>query len=289
MELEFLNFELWQYIVFAGVFFCSCFLQGVIGFGAGAFGIPILFLFVGFPLDTTIAAITIASMTQSGLGAWKLQRSIKWRSTLRPGLVRILFILPGVLLLQWLMAGDDSSVTKVVAESMADDSSVTKVVAESMADERKQMIQQMLGVILILIVVCKRYIRIDEQKELATKWEFIAFSISGVMLGFVGMGGPAVAIWVMFQPWTAKQSRGFLFAMLFYGMIPLALILAWRFGASSIDGLILGALGLPIVFIGTAVGIRIGNRLDRKKLKSYALLALFLIGLSALLRPLFTS
>ncbi|MBT4013973.1 MAG: sulfite exporter TauE/SafE family protein [Planctomycetaceae bacterium] len=275
MELEFLNFELWQYIVFAGVFFCSCFLQGVIGFGAGAFGIPILFLFVGFPLDTTIAAITIASMTQSGLGAWKLQRSIKWRSTLRPGLVRILFILPGVLLLQWLMAGDDSSVTKVVAESMA--------------DERKQMIQQMLGVILILIVVCKRYIRIDEQKELATKWEFIAFSISGVMLGFVGMGGPAVAIWVMFQPWTAKQSRGFLFAMLFYGMIPLALILAWRFGASSINGLILGALGLPIVFIGTAVGIRIGNRLDRKKLKSYALLALFLIGLSALLRPLFTS
>ncbi len=272
MELEFLNFELWQYVVFAGVFFCSCFLQGVIGFGAGAFGIPVLFLYAGFPIQTAIAAITIASMTQSGLGAWKLHRSIKWRSTLRPGLVRILFILPGVLLLQWLMAVDDGSVTKVVAESMA--------------DERKQMIQQLLGVILILIVVCKRYVRIDEQKELATKWEIIAFSISGVMLGFVGMGGPAVAIWVMFQPWTAKQSRGFLFAMLFYGMIPLALILAWRFGASSIDGLILGALGLPIVFIGTAVGIRIGNRLDRQKLKSYALLALFLIGISALLRPL---
>lgn len=271
MEFEFLNFDLWQYFVFAGVFFCSCFLQGVIGFGAGAFGIPILF-FVGFPLDTTIAAITIASMTQSGLGAWELRRSIKWRSTLRPGLVRILFILPGVLLLQWLMAFDYDSVTKVVAEAMA--------------DERKQMIQQVLGVILILIVVCKRYIQIDEQKELATKWEIIAFSISGVMLGFVGMGGPAVAIWVMFQPWTAKQSRGFLFAMLFYGMIPLALILAWRFGASSIDGLILGVLGLPIVLIGTAVGIRIGNQLDRKKLKSYALLALFLIGSSALLRPL---
>lgn len=264
METEFLNFDLWQYIVFAGVFFCSCFLQGVIGFGAGAFGIPILF-FVGFPLDTTIAAITIASMTQSGLGAWKLHESIKWRSTLRPGIIRILFILPGVLLLQWLMTLDGNPA------------------------ERKQLIQQILGVILILIVVCKRYIKIDEQKELSTKWEIIAFSISGVMLGFVGMGGPAVAIWVMFQPWTAKQSRGFLFAMLFYGMIPLALILAWRFGATSIDGLILGTLGLPIVFIGTAVGIRIGNRLDRKKLKSYALLTLFLIGLSALLRPLLMS
>ena len=274
MEFEFLNIDLWQYIVFAGVFFCSCLLQGVIGVGAGAFGLPILF-FVGFPLDTTIAAITIASMTQSGLGAWKLQKSIKWRSTLRPGFVRILFILPGVLLLQWLLKLDDGLVSEVVAKAMA--------------AERKQMIQQVLGVILILIVVCKRYIKIDEQKELATKWEIIAFSISGVMLGFVGMGGPAAAIWVMFQPWTAKQSRGFLFAMLFYGMIPLALILAWRFGPSSIDGLILGALGLPIVFIGTAVGIRIGNRLDHKKLKSYALLALFLIGISALLRPLFMS
>ena len=155
--------------------------------------------------------------------------------------------------------------------------------------ERKQMIQQVLGVILILIVVCKRYIKIDEQKQLATKWEIIAFSISGVMLGFVGMGGPAAAIWVMFQPWTAKQSRGFLFAMLFYGMIPLALILAWKFGASSLDGLILGTLGLPVVFIGTAMGIRIGNRLDRQKLKSYALLALLLIGISALLRPLLMS
>ena len=264
MEFEFLNFDLWQYIVFAGVFFCSCLLQGVIGFGAGAFGIPILF-FVGFPLDTTIAAITIASMTQSGLGAWKLQKSIKWRSTLRPGFVRILFILPGDLLLQWLMS------------------------LEGNPAERKQMIQQVLGVILILIVVCKRYIKIDEQKQLATKWEIIAFSISGVMLGFVGMGGPAAAIWVMFQPWTAKQSRGFLFAMLFYGMIPLALILAWKFGASSLDGLILGTLGLPVVFIGTAMGIRIGNRLDRQKLKSYALLALLLIGISALLRPLLMS
>ena len=264
MEFEFLNFDLWQYIVFAGVFFCSCLLQGVIGFGAGAFGIPILF-FVGFPLDTTIAAITIASMTQSGLGAWKLQKSIKWRSTLRPGFVRILFILPGVLLLQWLMT------------------------LEGNPAERTQRIQQVLGVILILIVVCKRYIKIDEQKQLATKWEIIAFSISGVMLGFVGMGGPAAAIWVMFQPWTAKQSRGFLFAMLFYGMIPLALILAWKFGASSLDGLILGTLGLPVVFIGTAMGIRIGNRLDRQKLKSYALLALLLIGISALLRPLLMS
>ena len=50
------NFEVWQYIVFTGVFFTSCLLQGVIGFGAGAFGIPILY-FCGFEIDTAIAAI----------------------------------------------------------------------------------------------------------------------------------------------------------------------------------------------------------------------------------------
>ena len=47
------NFEVWQYIVFSGVFFVSCLLQGVIGFGAGAFGIPILY-FCGFEIDTGI-------------------------------------------------------------------------------------------------------------------------------------------------------------------------------------------------------------------------------------------
>ena len=66
MEFEFLNFDLWQYIVFAGVFFCSCLLQGVIGFGAGAFGIPILF-FVGFPhghrLTTLIVCHRVEELT----------------------------------------------------------------------------------------------------------------------------------------------------------------------------------------------------------------------------------
>ena len=106
-----------------------------------------------------------------------------------------------------------------------------------------------------------------------------------VMLGFIGMGGPAVALWVMCQPWDSKQSRGFLFAMLFYGMIPLAIMLVWQFGATSMTGLILGILGLPVVFMGTEIGIRVGNKLDRKKLQHYALAALFLIGMSAILKP----
>ena len=85
---------------------------------------------------------------------------------------------------------------------------------------------------------------------------------------------------------NAKRSRGFLFAMLFYGMIPLAILLVWKFGATSTTGLILGVLGLPVVFLGTNTGIRVGNMLDRKKLQRYALVALFLIGLAAILKPL---
>ena len=118
------NFEVWQYIVFCGVFFTSCLLQGVIGFGAGAFGIPILY-FCDFEIDTAIAAITIASMTQSGIGAWKLSNAISWPSTVRPGLIRILFILPGVLLLDYLNNYGDSP------------------------EESRQLIQQSIGIVLI--------------------------------------------------------------------------------------------------------------------------------------------
>ncbi len=147
------------------------------------------------------------------------------------------------------------------------------------------MIQQSIGIVLILIVVAKGFIKLESQQDLPVIWEYIAFSISGVMLGFIGMGGPAVALWVMCQPWDSKQSRGFLFAMLFYGMIPLAIMLVWQFGATSMTGLILGILGLPVVFMGTEIGIRVGNKLDRKKLQHYALAALFLIGMSAILKP----
>ena len=261
MDYDLGQFELWQYLVFAGVFFLSCFLQGVIGFGAGAFGIPILY-FCDFPIDTAIAAITIASMTQSGIGAWQLADSINWKSTIRPGLVRILFILPGVLALDFLYNYSDSP------------------------EQNKELIQQSIGIVLILIVLTKGLIKLEPQEDLPVVWEYIAFSISGVMLGFIGMGGPAVALWVMCQPWNAKRSRGFLFAMLFYGMIPLAILLVWKFGATSTTGLILGVLGLPVVFLGTNTGIRVGNMLDRKKLQRYALVALFLIGLSAILKPL---
>ncbi|MAT13525.1 MAG: sulfite exporter TauE/SafE family protein [Pirellulales bacterium] len=254
------NFEVWQYIVFSGVFFVSCLLQGVIGFGAGAFGIPILY-FCGFEIDTAIAAITIASMTQSGIGAWKLSNAISWPSTVRPGLIRILFIFPGVVGLHYLNNYGDSP------------------------EESRQLIQQSIGIVLILIVVAKGFIKLESQQDLPVIWEYIAFSISGVMLGFIGMGGPAVALWVMCQPWDSKQSRGFLFAMLFYGMIPLAIMLVWQFGATSMTGLILGILGLPVVFMGTEIGIRVGNKLDRKKLQHYALAALFLIGMSAILKP----
>ena len=253
------NFEVWQYTVFCGVFFTSCALQGVIGFGAGAFGIPILY-FSGFEIETAMAAITIASMAQSGIGAWKLSEAISWRSTVRPGLIRILFILPGVYLLEYLKVFGDP-------------------------EESRQLIQQSIGIVLILIVVAKGFIKLEAKENLPVIWEYIAFSISGVMLGFIGMGGPAVALWVMCQPWDAKQSRGFLFAMLFYGMIPLAFILDLRFGQTATLGLILGTLALPIVFLGTEIGIRIGNKLNRKKLQGYALVALFLIGMSAILKP----
>tara|TARA_Y100001968_G_scaffold165753_1_gene151825 strand:- start:1600 stop:2394 length:795 start_codon:yes stop_codon:yes gene_type:complete len=260
MEYDLADFELWQYLVFTCVFFTSCFLQGVIGFGAGAFGIPILY-FCGFEIDTAIAALTIASMAQSGIGAWKLSDSIHWPSTVRPGVLRILFILPGLLALDYLNNYGDSP------------------------EESRQIIQQSIGIVLILIVITKGLIKLQPQENLPVKWEFIAFSISGVMLGFIGMGGPAVALWVMCQPWDSKQSRGFLFAMLFYGMIPLSIMLVWKFGATSTTGLILGVLALPVVFLGTGVGIRVGNKLDRKKLQRYALIALFLIGMSAILKP----
>ncbi|MFP6650121.1 MAG: hypothetical protein VB817_11695, partial [Pirellulaceae bacterium] len=136
-----------------------------------------------------------------------------------------------------------------------------------------------------LIVITKWLVRVEPVKELKGIWTWVAFPISGFLLGFCGMGGPAVAIWVMAQPWNPLRSRAFLFNMLVTGMVPLLIQLVLLFGEKAVLGLSIGALGLPFVFLGTFLGMRVGDRLPRKKLQALSLVVLLLIALNAILNP----
>ncbi len=178
-----LDYEIWQLVVAGLILLASSLLQAVIGFGAGVFGIPLL-LMAGFDHRTAIPIIVMTSMTQSLIGSVRLKDHAQWKIAWRPAGIRILVMPLG----GWVLF--------LVGQMGAN------------------YVRQGIGIVLLLIVITKWLVRVEPVKELKGFWTWIAFPISGFLLGFCGMGGPAVAIWVMAQPWNPLRSRAFLFNML---------------------------------------------------------------------------
>jgi uncharacterized membrane protein YfcA len=249
------DYEIWQLVLACLILLGSSLLQGVIGFGAGTFGIPLLIM-AGFDYPTAISIIVMTSMAQSLIGSVRLKDHAQWRIAWRPAGIRILVMPLGGFLLY------------LVGQMEAD------------------YVRRAIGIVLIVIVVVKYLVRVEPVKELSGFWTWVAFPISGFLLGFCGMGGPAVAIWVMAQPWSPLRSRAFLFNMLVTGMVPLSIMLVLFFGKKALLGLAIGAVGLPFVFLGTFLGMRVGDRLPRNKLQAWSLVVLLLIALNAIFSPI---
>ena len=249
-----LDYEIWQLVVAGLILLGSSLLQAVIGFGAGVFGIPLLMM-AGFDHRTAIPIIVMTSMTQSLIGSVRLKDHAQWKIAWRPAGMRILVMPLG----GWALV--------LVGQMGAN------------------YVRQAIGIVLLIIVITKLLVRVEPVKELKGFWSWVAFPISGFLLGFCGMGGPAVAIWVMAQPWNPLRSRAFLFNMLVTGMVPLSIQLVLLFGGKAVLGLSIGIVGLPLVFLGTFLGMRVGDRLPRKKLQVLSLIVLLLISINAILAP----
>ena len=251
------DYEIWQLVVAFLILLGSSLLQGVIGFGAGVFGIPLLWM-AGFEVETAIPIIVMTSMIQSLIGSVRLRDHAQWRVAWRPAAIRVLVIPLGL----WMRG--------LISEGPMGDTHI----------------RQAIGIVLLLIVIVKYLVRVEPVKELSVFWTWVAFPISGLLLGFCGMGGPAVAIWVMAQPWNPRRSRAFLFNMLVTGMVALAILSVFWFPEKTPLGLAIGAAGVPFVFLGTFLGMRVGDRLPRKKLQTWSLIVLLLIALKAVFFPI---
>ena len=114
-------------------------------------------------------------------------------------------------------------------------------------------------------------------------WAGIAFITSGLLAGVCGMGGPPLVLWSMAHDWPARKTRGFLFAV-FATSIPVQLVLlSVTFGTSILWYAALGVALVPLVYVAAAVGLPIGNRLGRKRLRYLAYILLLAIGVSTML------
>ena len=242
----------------AAITFAACLLQGMIGFGAGLLAIPLLVL-AGLPVPQAIGVNVVTSAIQSAWGAYRLRNDLVIGDTWRPILLRLLVLPLGVLTLWWLDELDP------------------------------QLVKQLLGGMILAIVIVQWVWRVEPRDHLHPGWEWLAFPIGGWMLGFCGMGGPPMVLWVMAHRWSNFRSRAFLFFVFFTGTVPHALCLWLIMGNEVLIGFLLGAVSLPFAWLGTSVGLRLGAQLPKARLRSISYMLLVLIALSAMAQPLIQS
>jgi len=253
-----MDVSLLQLLEVTAILFASSVLQGAVGFASGLFGIPLMML-TGLTLPEAVTVALIASGVQNLTGSWQLRREIDWSTTWRPVLIRTAAIPLGVWVL-WL--------------------------AGMLSEQR---VKQIIGVVILAILIVQWLWRVRPRDSLHVGWEWFAFSLSGFMLGFCGMGGPPMVLWVMAHRWSSRKWRAFLFIVFLSGMIPQLLLLYAVFGDQIHSALLLGLVGVPITFAGTYFGLAIGHRLPLGALRAATYAILVLIAVMAIAAPLMSA
>ena len=245
-------------IVLAGFILCLAGMaQSAVGFGYALFATPLL-IWLGIPLPSIITLVATCSMIQAIIGTRKLHATVPWRLSLTATAIRIAGIIIGLFLL--------------------------KILVVLKTDH----IRMLIGCILCLLVAIQFLWRPQPVKTMHWGWGGLAFIASGLLSGVCGMGGPPLVLWSMAHDWSTQKTRGFLFAV-FATSIPFQIVLlSLAFGPAIFWNAAIGIAFLPLVYLGTAVGLPIGNRMEKDKLKRIAYGILFIIGISAMATAILT-
>jgi len=232
-------------------------VQSAVGFGYALFATPLL-LWAGMPLPSAITLVATCSMIQAIIGARTLHATVPWRLACTATAIRLTSVILGLLLLKKLVGLDTAYIRATV------------------------------GGILCILVLVQLIWRPQPVKTMHWGWGGIAFIGSGLLAGVCGMGGPPLVLWSMAHDWPTQRTRGFLFAV-FATSIPVQIVLlGLTFGASVLSNAAIGVAFLPLVYLGASVGLSIGNRIARDKLRLVAHVILFVIGIGAVLPVILT-
>lgn len=238
----------------ASILFVASAVQSIIGFAFNLLAVPLL-IWGGLDLAQAVALTSVPILVQVSIATWKLRAEVPWREVLPASAIRFVTLPVGISLLYLINSFNPGTV------------------------------KQFVGAMLLLILAAQRWIHVTPKERLHPAWDLLAFGLSGIMLGVLAMGGPPVVLWLMAHDWSALKTRAFMVA-LFLMAAPVQLgLLYWKLGDEVADFFLYGLLMTPLVIAGSLAGIRLGNRLDKERLRRLILFFLFLTGLASLLGP----
>jgi len=246
--------DMTHFFLAAVILFGASLIQSMIGFAFNLIAIPLL-VWSGFTLGESVAMTAIPIFVQLSLSGWQLRGHIIPREIVRPALIRFLTLPAGIALLAWINAADTA------------------------------IIKTFVGVVLLAILFIQHTVRFTPRTHLHPLWDWLAFGLSGLMLGMVGMGGPPVVLWLMAHDWPPKRIRAFVTA-LFWIAAPVQIALLYgRLGDEAARAFGWGLLLLPVVIVAALLGVRIGNTFDRARLQQAVTLFLFLTAIASMITP----
>ncbi len=249
-----MNLELHQYIALGLILFLGSAIQSVAGFALAFVGIP-LALWVGLTLPQAITMINLAALIQALIGARSLKTDIPWSLAKKALIIRILAAPLGTYLL-----------TLLSTLSL-------------------DFLKQFLGFVLVLIMTIQNRLKIKPTENVPAAWGTFAFLMSGLMAGSLGMGGPALVLWVVAHTWSSSKSRGFLFVN-YAGFLPFQFVyLVSAFGQPIVDTIYIGLLFSPLIFLGTILGLWVSKFISKDRLSKIIYFLLYAIALVSIIAP----
>lgn len=241
-------------LITLAILLLSVALQSLVGFGLGMVSIPLL-LCQGLSLSHSVFLGLSVSLFSS-LVAWRrMGDDLPWRSSAIASGYRVVGLLPG-LALAHLTASFSPAALKAT---------IGLVVG--------------LGVVAQLSKLLGKGKSLPEGTPPSAKLAPYAFLASGLLTGWMGMGGPPLVFWQLTGRASARETRGFLFGVYVF---TLPCQLAWMLwsdpaGISSLFPTLL--LSLPLSWVVCDKTLEIGDRISSSRLQWLSLGFLALIAL----------
>ncbi len=242
------------YVIIGLILFFSSAMQGAVGFAFNIFAIPLL-IWSGLCLSCSIVVTSVPILIQASTATYKLREYVKWREVFVAGFLRYLGIPIGFFVLVKIDSFD------------------------------KNTLKQIVGVLILVILVLQAVFKVKPAKNRSFIWTVLAFLSSGILVGAVSMGGPPAILWVVARDWSAKEARAFMSALFLLASPILLILLYYNFGDKLLEYFRLGLFYTPIVLSGTLVGVKIGNRADKKSLEKILFLLLIFTSLISIFSP----
>ena len=241
-------------LLIAATLFAGGALQGAVGFAYTLLALPLL-LWLGLPLRQAVTLIVVSILFQAAHGAWRLRAHIAWREVAWASAVRYAGLPLGLAVLHALDAAGALWIKPIV------------------------------GALLLAVLGALSLLRVPPRERVHPGWGWASFAVSGFLQGVAAVGGPALVLWVMAHTWTNRRSRAFLFACFLFGLPVQLGLLLWTYGAPAFEWALAGLAYAPLVVLGSAAGVRLGDRLSTPLLRGAAYAVLFLVGMASILAP----